>query len=135
MKVDFAAVKKAFDDTDQTVHYLLDRQTGKVLSLSLHDKAAVADVQKKLAADKGRYLQIPKAKPRANFEEVERFVAGLSDPHFKQQLQRAMASHRPFREFRDALATKPQHARAWEAFHEENLDKQARAFLKSVGLD
>ncbi len=134
MKIDRNALTKALSDHDQETHYLLDRKLGRVLSVSLRDKAGLADVQKKLTQDKGRYLQIPKPNSRANFEEMEKFIAQLQDPHLKQVCQRALTSHKPFREFRDALATKPKEKRAWESFQQRNLEQKVNAFLRSVGL-
>lgn len=134
MKADFEALLKALDDHDQEVHYLLDCKTGAVARLTLKDKAALADMQQKMTREKGRYVPVPKVKPRTNFEELEQFVSQLTDPHFKQRCKGMLASHRPFREFRDALSTRPNQARAWEAFHRQNLERRARYFLESSGL-
>lgn len=134
VKADRAALARAFDDTDQATHYLLDRTTGKVLSVSLHDKAGLADIQKKLTQDKGRYLQVPKPNARANFEELERFINQMKDPHFQSVCKRALTSHRPFREFRDALSTKPKEKREWESFHRANLERKVDEYLRSVRM-
>lgn len=134
MNIDRKALATALDDTDKNSHYMVDKKTGKVLKLSLQDPASVADIQKRIAADKARYIKIPKPNPRSNFEELERFVKQLQDPHFRKVCERALTSHRPFREFRDALNTKPKEKRAWETYHQELVDKRIDAFLKGTGL-
>lgn len=134
MAVDRKALAEALSEASQTVHHVLDRRTGKILTLNLQDPRSVADVQKRIAADKARYLQIPKPKGRANFEAMERFIAQMQDPHFKEVLKRKLTSHRPFREFRDALDTKPMEKRAWEKFDREFTDRRVNEFLKSYGL-
>jgi hypothetical protein len=134
MSVDKNALANALADPTQTVHYIVDRSTGKILTLDLQDKRSVADIQKRMATDKARYVQIPKIKGRANFEEMERFIAQMQDPRFKETLKRKLASHRPFREFRDALRTKPKEERAWEKFHNETTDKRINEFLRMHGL-
>ena len=134
MAIDRKALGKALSDPSQTVHYLVDRKSGKVMVLDLQDKRSVVDIQKRMAADKARYIQIPKLKGRANFEEMEKFISEMQDPHFKEVLKRKLSSHRPFREFRDALATKPKEKRAWEKFHQQYTDRRVAAFLKNYGL-
>lgn len=134
MPVDRNALANALEDSSKTLHYVVDRTTGKILTLNLQDKASVADISKRMAANKARYIQIPKIKGRGNFEEMERFIAQMQDPHFKEVLKRKLASHSPFREFRDALRTKPKEMRAWEKFHQETTDKRVAEFLRATGL-
>ncbi len=134
MPVDRDALAKALADPSQTIHYMVDRTTHKILTLNLDDKRSVVDVQQRVAADKSRYVQIPKIKGRGNYEEMERFIATVQDPHFKQALTRTLSGHRPFREFKDLLETKPKEKRAWEKFHQDTTDKRVTEFLRATGL-
>jgi Uncharacterised protein family (UPF0158) len=134
MPVDRKALANALADATQTIHFIVDRTTEKILVLDLQDKRSIADIQKRMAADKARYVQIPKIKGRANFEEMERFIALMEDPRFKETLKSKLTSHKPFREFRDALRTKPKEERAWEKFHAETTDKRVTEFLRMHGL-
>jgi uncharacterized protein UPF0158 len=134
MPVDRKALAEALADSSKTIHYMVDRKTGKILTLDLHDKHSVATTQHRMATDKARYVQIPKIKGRGNFEEMERFISQMQDPHFKETLKRALTSHAPTREFRDALQTKPKELRAWEKFHQETTDRRVTEFMRACGL-
>lgn len=134
MPVDRKALAQALEDSSKTLHYVVDRSTGKILTLDLQNKDSVAIMQSRMMNDKARYVQIPKIKGRGNFEEMERFLAQMQDPHFKEILKRALSSHAPTREFRDALQTKPKELRAWEKFHQETTDKRVTEFLRACGL-
>lgn len=134
MPVDRKALAKALDDTSKTLHYVVDRTTGKVLTLDLQDKHSVATMQHRMATDKARYVQVPKITGQGTFEEMERFISQMQDPHFKEALKRAMTSHVPSREFRDALQTKPKELRAWELFHQQTTEKRVTEFLRACGL-
>lgn len=134
MPVDRKALASALSDASKTVHYIVDRQTGAVLTLNLQDPKSVATIQQRMTAEKTRYTQIPKIKGEGNFAEMEGFIAQMRDPHFKETLRRALASHSPSREFRDALRTKPMEQRAWEKYHQETTDKRVTEFLRANGL-
>lgn len=134
MPVDRKALATALADSSKTIHYVVDRTTGKVLTLDLQDKHSVVTMQHRMATDKTRYVQVPKIKGQGNFEEMERFVAQMQDPHFKEILKRTLSSHAPTREFRDALQTKPKELRAWEKFHQDTTDKRVTEFIRACGL-
>lgn len=134
MTVDRKALADALADTSKTLHFVVDRTTGKILKLDLQDKHSVATMQHRMVTDKARYVQIPKIKGRGNFEEMERFVAQMQDPHFKEALNRALTSHAPSREFRDALQTKPKELRAWEVFHQDTTERRVTEFIRACGL-
>lgn len=134
MPVDRKALAKALAESSKTLHYVIDRSTGKILTLDLQDKNSVAAMQHRMVTEKARYVQIPKITGEGVFTEMERFVAQMQDPHFKEALKRAMAGHSPARSFRDALQTKPKELRAWETFHQETTDRRVTEFLRSCNL-
>lgn len=132
--IDKKAVIQALDDMEPGNLYFIDRRTSKVQRYTLQDKAGLESLKKSVRDEPQRFAQIPKPEPRENFAELEAFVATVHDPKLKEALRRAMTSHRPFREFRDLLATKVKERREWEAFHAKNLEQRAARFLKSAGL-
>ncbi len=134
MPVDRKALANALADSSKTVHYIVDRSNGKILTLDLNNKDSVTIMTQRMSTDKARYVQIPKIKGRGHFEEMERFISQLQDPHLKERLQRTLASHAPAREFRDVLQTKPKELRAWETFHQETTDKRVTEFLRAYSL-
>lgn len=132
--VDKKQVQQALDDLEPGNVYFIDRKTHKVTRYTVQDLPALQQLKKSIAEDPTRFLQIPKPDPRDNLSEVETFIAQVHDPKLKENMKRAMMSHRPFREFRDLLETKPKEKREWEAFHRKNIEQRIDRFLKSTGL-
>ncbi len=102
--------------------------------MTLEDKPGFEKMKKMLAADPGRYTQVPKNDTQQNLTELEGFIAVVHDPKLKELLKRAMVAHKPFREFQDILSTKVKEKREWDAFHKKNLEDRAERFIKSSGL-
>ena len=134
MKVDYPALLKAFEDPTPENQYMIDLQNGSLLKLSLEDAAGIKRFQAMFAQNPKRFVKVERPSARDNFQELEVFVAGLTDPHLKSALQRALTSHKPFREFRDAIKDKFHAREAWEKLHKQNMEKRAQNFLKASGL-
>lgn len=134
MPVDKKIVGQAMDDLTPTNAYFIDRKTQKVTRYTLQDAAALQQLKKNIAAEPQRFLQVPRPDPTDNMREVEAFIAQVHDPKLKEAMKRAMTSHKPFREFRDLLDTKPKEKREWEAFHRKHIEQKVDRFLKSSGL-
>lgn len=132
--IDKKLVQKAFDDLEPGNVYFVDRKTKKVNMYTLKDLAGLEQLKKEMKADPQRFAQIPKPQPAENMAEMEAFIAQLQDPKLKENMKRAMTSHRPFREFRDLLETKPIQKREWDTYHKKNLDARTERFLKSANL-
>lgn len=134
MKVDYPALLKAFEDTAPENQYMIDTQSGSLLKLSLEDPSSIKRFQAQFAQNPKRFVKVERPAARDNFQELELFVGGLTDPHLKSALQRALTSHKPFREFRDVIKDKFHAREAWEKFHKQNVEKRANNFLKASGL-
>lgn len=134
MKIDYPALLKAFEDVNPENQYMIDLQSGGLMTLSLEDPAGIKRFQAMFAQNPKRFVKVERPSARDNIQELELFVKGLTDPHLKAALQRALTSHKPFREFRDTIRDKFHARQAWEKFHKQNLEKRANAFLKSSGL-
>lgn len=134
MKVDYQALLKAFEDPTPENQYMVDLQNGSLLKLTLSDPAGIQRFQAMFAQNPKRFVKVERPSARDNFQEMELFINGLSDPHLKTALQRAVASHKPFQAFRDAIRDKFHAKQAWDKFHKENTEKRAGSFLKLSGL-
>jgi hypothetical protein len=134
MKIDFPALLKAFEDPTPENQYMIDLQNGSLMKLSLEDALGIKRFQALFAQNPKRFVKVERPSARDNFQELEIFVKGLADPHLKGVLQRALTSHKPFREFRDAIKDKFHARDAWDKFHKQNVEKRANNFLKASGL-
>lgn len=134
MPIDRAKLMQALDEVNPGKVYFVDRQTGQITLVTLEDKVTFEKMKKMLATDPGRFSQVPKNDTRQNMAELEGFIAQVHDPKLKEILKRALTSHKPFREFQDALQTKIKEKREWEAFHKKSLEERADRFIKSAGL-
>ncbi|CAN0400500.1 unnamed protein product [Phaeothamnion confervicola] len=132
--VDKKKLIDALDEQDPGKLYFIDRQTAVITMLTLEDKAGFERMKKMLAVDAKRFSQVPKSDASQNLAELEKFIAMVHDPRLKETLTRCLSAHRPFREFRDVLATKVKEKREWDVFHRKNLEDKAVRFLKSAGL-
>lgn len=132
--IDKKAIQKAFEDLEPGNVYFVDRKTQKVNMYTIKDLPSLELLKKQMKAEPQRFAQVPKPDPREKLQELEAFIAQVHDPKLKEGLKRAMTSHRPHREFRDLLETKPKEKREWEAFHSKNLLARTDRFLKSANL-
>ena len=134
MKVDYQGLIKAFEDTSPENQYMIDLQNGSLMKLNMEDPAGIKKFQTLFAQNPKRFVKVERPSGRENHQEMELFVNGLTDQHLKASLQRALTSHKPFREFRDTIRDKFHAREAWEKFHKQNVEKRANAFLKASGL-
>jgi hypothetical protein len=132
--VDKKKLVEALDEQDPGKLYFIDRQTAAISLVTLEDKVGFDRMKKMLAVDPHRFSQIPKSDASQNLAELEKFITMVHDPRLKETLIRTLGAHRPFREFRDVLATKVKEKREWDTFHRKNLEERALRFLKSAGL-
>ena len=132
--IDRKAIQTALDDPEPGNLYFLDRKLKKVVKFTIADKTALENLKKSVKDDPTRYAQVPKPEPKENYAEMEAFIATVHDPKLKEVLKRTQTSHRPFREFRDALDTKVKEKREWEIFHKKYVDQRIDRFLKNNGL-
>ncbi|MBI3928296.1 MAG: hypothetical protein HY319_22320 [Armatimonadetes bacterium] len=134
IKVDRKVLYEAFADTDPETQYMVDTTTGRVIKLSLSDPAGLQKFKSDLAREPKRYLQVQKPSGQDNFKDMEQFVAIVADPRLKQELQRALASHKPFREFRDVLERRFKEKNQWAEFRKQRVEKRLTDFMKTSGL-
>ncbi len=134
VKIDMPNLLKALDEQDPGKRHFIDRQTGKILSVTVSDMPSLEKMQKMLKAEPQRYSAVPRQEARDNFAELEEFVEPIKDMALKNQLKKALSSHAPFREFRDVIDRRFTDKRNWEAFHTKKLEERAARFIKTIGL-
>jgi GNAT superfamily N-acetyltransferase len=101
-----------FGMENQDREYILDTHTGRVV---------VAD-QVDVDAKKGRFVVIPQWRSVDGYNLMERFVAGLRNPLFRERLRQILASGRGvFRQFKDTLHERPEIERLWFSFKEREM--------------
>lgn len=122
------------DDLQPGNVYFIDRKTHKVTRYTLEDKAGLMALQAAMKTDPKRFAQIPRPDAATNHQEMETFIASVHDPKLKEAMKRCLTSHKPFREFRDLLETKPKEKREWEAFHRKWSEQKVERFLKASSL-
>lgn len=134
MAVDRPKLLEAISDPDPENQYFVDTRSGGVLKVSLKDPAGLQRFKTQVAAEPKRYVQVKKATAQDRIAELQEFMAALTDPHLKAELQRALAAPSPFREVNNAFERRFPQKRAWDEFRKKKNEQRLASFLKSAGL-
>jgi hypothetical protein len=112
----------------------IDLSTGEVWSDEIVDALMDAD---ELDADEleetDRWLVFSSEGSHAGFEDMEAFIATVSDPHRAELLEVAIEGRGPFRRFRDVINRWDDETYRWLAFSDERKRGRARAWLAREG--
>ena len=101
-----------FGMENQDRDYFLDCETATVVPEDHLDPSA----------EKGRYIVLPEWRSVDGYNLMERFVAGLRNPLFRERLRQILASGRGvFRQFKDTLHERPEIERRWFSFKEREM--------------
>jgi uncharacterized protein UPF0158 len=105
VQVDLDELCAAIDVASFEHRYFLDTETGEVILVS--DMSDEDEVQQQLAkidaADRGRYLEVPRAESHEGYGDMEDFVATLRDERLQELLEVAIQGRGAFRRFKDVL--------------------------------
>jgi hypothetical protein len=82
-----------------------------------------------------RYIRIPQMGSSRGFQEMEEFVAKVTDTQVRYQLRQSLRGQKPFRQFKDALQHYPKEKTAWAEFHSANLNRTAEEWLATIGIE
>ncbi len=137
MKLTEAALIKIFQTMDNDRTYILDRKTGEVVSMSVSSSSPreLRLMSERIAADKGRYIPLPKRPPAENFRDMEEFKETLTDVKLKQRLSDALISGRNAAKcFRDQLRGRNFETEKWNEFQKKKMREFAIDFIRSNGL-
>lgn len=114
-----------------TEHYL-DLETGVVIPIF---EDVFDDEQPELDLEDGnRYRFIEPVPSHEGFEWMESFARRQQDGRVRADLLAALERRRPFRSFKDALASYPEVRTRWFEFEEERLLQYAREWLLGEGI-
>ncbi len=83
----------------------------------------------------GRYASIEPLGGYQRFALMESFVGELAGGRLRRQLEQALRGRKPFRRFKDQLATDPAMRERWFAFERQALREHARRWLEDVRAD
>lgn len=163
LRIDEGDLLMAFEGSDGSMQWYLDRQTGEVIGLGDdldigwdddEDDDVEGDeeegdpdpddwqaqfraLRRKIHADVAgeRYLPIPSTSSNEGFRLMERFAGSQADDRVRDALFDALDRRRPFRSFKDALAVFPVVRDDWYVYQENWLREEALAWLESEGID
>ncbi len=128
----------------------LDLDTGAILSIPLESLRQLEGDEPSLFADPdlvkafqeqarrlhedqtGRYASIEPLGGYQRFALMESFVGELAGGRLRRQLEQALRGRKPFRCFKDRLATDPAMRERWFAFERQALREHARRWLEDV---
>jgi GNAT superfamily N-acetyltransferase len=105
---------------DQANRYVLDLETGDLLTV---DEAGDIEQQ--------RYMSLPEWRPADGFRVMEKFVATLRNPVYRQRLHDALTLGKGvFRQFKNVLKEQPAVERLWYYFKEREIKKAIYTWYK-----
>ena len=137
VRVDLDELRFAIEDASYGHRYFLDTETGELILVSeLFDGE---EAQRQLAeideAEPGRYLQVARADSREGYDDMQDFIATVSDEHLQELLNVAIRGRGAFRRFKDVLARHPGEQERWFDFQAARLDARAREWLAEEGCE
>jgi GNAT superfamily N-acetyltransferase len=105
---------------DQANTYVLDLETGDLLTIK-----EAGDVEQQ------RYVGLPEWRPADGFRVMEKFVASLRNPIYRQRLHDALTLGKGvFRQFKNVLKEQPAVERLWYYFKEREIKKVIYTWYK-----
>src|SRR5215216_3172459 len=111
------------EDASYEHRYFLDTETGDVILVSemFDQEEAGRQLAEIDEAQPGRYLQVPRADSREGYDDMQDFIATVSDGHLQELLGVAIEGRGAFRRFKDVLARHPAEQERWFDFQAARL--------------
>ncbi len=117
--------------TDQII-FAMENQTEK----TVFDTEAKETLKESLLpkpVDAGRYVDIPEWNSFSGFQLMEKFVAGLRNPVYREALRNALSRGRGvFRQFKDVLKENREIERLWYSFKEKEMKRLVKEWYLSL---
>lgn len=102
---------------DQANEYLFDLKRGEIEQRDQIDAEA-------LKGEKDRFAELPPWQPADGFRIMEKFVATLRNPIFRERLRESLSQGRGvFRKFKNVLKEEPAIERLWFYFKEKEIKR------------
>lgn len=143
-------------ETEASLRYFLDRETGKVVSLTESAFAAAAgeepepdrftgelpdegqvELARRIVANRNRYLDVPVVdETRDGYRDMEVFIAEeVTSPHLAELLAVAIRGRGAFRRFKDVLGDHPEERDRWFAFSHRRSRQRLLDWLEAEGIE
>lgn len=126
------ALEDAFENNAPEVHSYLQLTTGEVIRIV--DGIADPAMHSRIVSD-ANYVRIDPVSSREQYRWMERYIATVEDPEFRQKLISAIDGKGAFRRFKDVLMSYPADRERWFAFRSERLRTCMEAWLEAHGLE
>lgn len=120
-----------FGMENQQTDYLFDLKEGELVSSS--DPKVVAAEENAEEEAEERFVELPDWRPVDGFHLMERFVAFIKNPIYRQEMRDALNGGRGvFRRFKDVLKRYEPLERQWFAFKEREMRQVVRDWYAAV---
>jgi hypothetical protein len=136
-RINLETLIAAYRDPAREKVFFLDKVTGALITISLHnpDLQELKKLKERIAKEPGRYPQIPKRTPHESYTDMESFIKTLKDIKLQKRLIEAIEGGQgAFRSFRDVLEAYPREKQTWNTFNGEINKKAILAFLREAGI-
>ncbi len=113
-----------------------EEEEGEEDDLDLPDwEKELLPIARAIAADDPRYVALPEPNPHEDYRLMERFTAGVKDPHARQRLEDALNGRGAFSRFRRVLGDYPELRDQWHAAQDAATREEALAWLAELGIE
>jgi hypothetical protein len=129
--VAWEALEDAFENNAPEVHSYVQLQSGEVIRVI--DGIADPDMHARIMADP-LYLRVDPVSSREQYRWMERFIATVQDPTFRQRLASSIDGKGAFRRFKDALMNHAEERERWFVFRSERLRGAIDVWLDTHNL-
>ena len=121
------------DPLGQSSHWL-NVETGELLFMVGPDAADDLEDPADDPRDSEQWLHVEPIESSQAFEVMEDFATQCGDAGLARALGRALQQRKPFRRFKDTLASHPAQREAWFAFERQAMEAIARQWCQDHGL-
>lgn len=125
--------------SDEASHYF-DTRTGQVhlvqssLIAGGEGDPALSDEGIATRCAAGELIPIEPLPSSTEYEWMAEFADGVKDADLAEQLRRALEGKRPFRRFKDALASHPDERDRFHRHHRDRVWEEMRAWIEENGI-
>jgi hypothetical protein len=126
------ALEDAFENNAPEVHSYLQLTTGEVIRIV--DGIADPAMHSRIVVD-SNYVRIDPVSSREQYRWMERYIATVEEPEFRQKLIGAIDGKGAFRRFKDVLMNYAAEREQWFVFRSERLRTAMEAWLEAHGLE
>ena len=135
-RLEMDALVVAFAEGDPARSYYLDKESGRVFSLSDdHVDAESQEITVQIEVDGGRrYLQVPKPTIEEELQEQDAFVESLEDDELKTKLTKMIESDHDGSRFQEFVSRQREAREKWTSFCRKRARERAGKWLTTLGL-